>query len=264
MGADVAELVEQHDAFAEGGHHRLVALFGGPAPRLGLTGIGELGAHHHPARRLELVVDERVDGDQDVDLRAVLAAVGSLAALEHCGAVGAVGGDHRADGKADHLILCPPVNGLGRLVPALDGPVGLDTDDRIRDMGDQAGTVAVGRLGRSAFGHVTGDDLVGGLAGPAGPNAGDLHHLDVAGGQHEPDLAVLEELPRLGELGQALGDVGEVGGVGEIGDRGAVVVGECLGVLLVGLRTDHSAPWPGSRRRIARSGGRTPRRGRPR
>ncbi len=96
VGGDVAELVEEHDALAERGHHRLVALLGGPAAGLGLAGVGELGAHHHPARRLGVVVDERVDGDQDVDLGAVLAAVGPLAPLEDGGAVGAVGGDHGA------------------------------------------------------------------------------------------------------------------------------------------------------------------------
>ena len=44
-------------------------------------------------------------------------------------------------------------------------------------------------------------------------------------GDQSADLAVLEELPGLGELGQALGHVGDVAGVDEVGDGPSVVVG---------------------------------------
>ena len=175
VGVDVAELVEEHDALAQRGHHRLVPLLGGPPAGLGLACIGQLGAHHDPARRLGVVVDEGVDGDQDLDLRAVLAAVDPLAPLEDGGAVGAVGGDHGTDRHAGDFIFLPSVDGLGRLVPALDLPVGVDTDDGVGDVGHQAGPVAVGRFGRPALGDVPGDELVRGLPGPGGADAGDLH-----------------------------------------------------------------------------------------
>ena len=150
VGRDLAVLVEEHDPLAERGHHGLVALLGGPAAGLGLAGIGELGAHHHPARRLGVVVDEGVDRHQDVDLGAVLAAVGALAALEHGGAVGAVGGHHGGDGQARDLLLGPAVECAGGLVPALDPAVGVDTDDGVGDVGHQAGPVPVGGLGGAA------------------------------------------------------------------------------------------------------------------
>ena len=161
-------------------------------------------------------------------------------ALEDGGAVGAVGGDHGTDRHAGDFIFLPSVDGLGRLVPALDLPFGADTDDGVGDVRHQAGPVAVGRFGLPPLGDVPGDELVRGLPGPGGADAGDLHDDGRPVRDHAPDLAVLEELPRLGELGQALGHGRDIAGVHEVGDGPAVVLGERLGVLLLRLGADQS------------------------
>ena len=167
-----------------------------------------------------------------------------LTALEYGGALGAVGGYNRTDRQPRYLLLLPAVDGFGGLVPTLDLAVGVDTDDGVGDVGHQAGPVTVGRLGRPALGHVAGDDLVGRFAGPGGADAGELHHLDLAAGEEPTDLAVLEELTGLGELGQSFGHIGDVVGIGEVGHQRAVVLGEGLGVLLVGFGADHATHGP--------------------
>ena len=176
VGAHPAGLVEEDDALAQRGDDRLVALLGGPASGLGLAGVGQLGAHDDPSGGQGVVVDQRVDGDQHVDFGPVLAAVAVLARARgrprcRCG-----WRDTTAPmDMPGHLLLGPAVDGLGRLVPALDPAVGVDADDGVRHVGDQAGPVAVGGLGRPALRHVADDHLVGGLAGPGGADAGDLH-----------------------------------------------------------------------------------------
>ena len=224
VGAHPAGVVEEDDPLAQRGDHGLVALLGGPAAGLGLACVGQLGDHDHPAGGEGVVVDERVDRHQHVDGGAVLATVAALAALDQGRAVGAVGGDHRADGVPGHLLLGPSVDDLGGLVPALDAAVGVDADDGVRDVGHQAGPVAGGGLGGPALRHVAQDGLVGRLAAPGGADAGELHVGHGAVGADGTDLAVLEELAGLGQAGQALDHAVDVVGVDPVGDRLAVVV----------------------------------------
>ena len=221
---DLARLVEEHDALAQRRHDRLVALLRRAAACFRLARIGELGADHDPTRRLGVVVDEGVDRHHHVDRRPVLSAVTALPPLEHRRAVGPVGGDHRGDGVADHLLLRPPVDRFGRLVPTLDLAVGVDTDDRVGHVGDEARPVAVGSFGRSTLRDVAHDDLEGRSAAPAGPDARDLHDGDTPVEGDDAGFAVFEELAVLGELRDAVEGADDVARVHEVGDRSPVVL----------------------------------------
>ena len=171
--------------------------------------------------------------------------MGPLTALEDSGALGSVAGDHRTEREPGHLLLRPSVDGLGGLVPALDLAVGIDTDDGVGDVGDQAGPIAVGGLGRLALGHVAGDDLVGRLTGPGGADAGELHQFDVAVlGRTNRTSPCSKNWP--GSVSWASRSAMSPTSVGqhEIGHQGAVVLGEGLGVLLVSFSTDQAAHGP--------------------